>query len=67
LDRRATCEVERGAAGGTFRNNLLKLVDPETGKLLPLSFAKVRLPDLPTKEVIHVGTDKRGWPIPADW
>jgi hypothetical protein len=27
----------------------------------------VRLPDLPTKEVIHVGTDKRGWPIPADW
>jgi len=53
--------------GGTFRNNLLKLVDPETGKLLPLSFAKVRLPDLPTKEVIHVGTDKHGWPIPAEW
>lgn len=53
--------------GGTFRNNLLKLIDPETGKLLPLGFAKVRLPDLPTKEVVHVGTDERGWPIPADW
>ena len=53
--------------GGTFRNNLLKFVDPETDDLIPLRFVTEEVPDDPIREFVRVGTDKRGWPIPADW
>lgn len=65
--KKGTHAVRWDLVGGTFRNNLLKIVDPETGELLPLGFAKERLPDLPVTEVVKVGTDQRGWPIPNDW
>lgn len=60
-------EVVWELKGGTFRNNLLKFVDPESGKLVPLGFSKIRLPDVKIKEVVRVGSDRRGWPIPSDW
>jgi len=53
--------------GGTFQHNLLKLVDCETDEMLPLGFAKDGLPDVLIREVVRVGSDRRGWPIPKDW
>ena len=53
--------------GGTFQHNLLKFVDSETGDMLPLGFAKDGLPDVLVREVVRVGSDRRGWPILTDW
>jgi hypothetical protein len=56
--------------GGRFGNNLLRFEDPQTGDLLPLSFAEENLKEVgpvPAKDVVPVTSDERGWPIPQGW
>ncbi len=53
--------------GGTFQHNLLKFVDPESGKLIPLEYGKDEIPRGQIKEIVVVGSEKTGWPIPHNW
>ncbi len=56
--------------GGRLGNNLLRFEDPNSGKLLPLTFSRDDLKDFaafPAKNVIRITSTERGWPIPQGW